>query len=104
MVAGHWFMQIENVQEAMEITSDTTRVRLAALQVESEARVWWRQVRTSGRPRGYDMGRVSGAVPGQVFPRDVETCQSSGVPRAEVGSDDSDGLRGSVHGVSQICG
>ena len=30
MVAGHWFMQIENVLEAMEITSDTTRVRLAA--------------------------------------------------------------------------
>ena len=30
MVADHWFMQIENVLEAIEITSDTTRVRLAA--------------------------------------------------------------------------
>ena len=30
MVANHWFMQIENVLEAMEITSDTTRIRLAA--------------------------------------------------------------------------
>ena len=40
------------------------------------------------------MGRVSGAVHGQVFSRDCETCQSSGVPRAEVGSDESDGLRG----------
>ena len=30
MVADHWFMQIENVLEAMEITSDTTRIRLAA--------------------------------------------------------------------------
>ena len=30
MVADHWFMQIENVLEAMEITSDTTMIRLAA--------------------------------------------------------------------------
>ena len=29
MVVDHWFMQIENVLEAMEITSDTTRIRLA---------------------------------------------------------------------------
>ena len=42
MVADHWFMQIENVLEAMEITSDTTRIRLAAFQLEGEARVWWR--------------------------------------------------------------
>ena len=47
MVADHWFMQIENVLEAMEITSDTTRIRLAAFQLEGEARVWWRLARTS---------------------------------------------------------
>ena len=47
MVADHWFMQIENVLEAMEITSDTTRVRLAAFQLEGEARIWWRWVRAS---------------------------------------------------------
>ena len=47
MVADHWFMQIENVLEAMEITSDTTRIRLSAFQLEGEARVWWRWVRTS---------------------------------------------------------
>ena len=29
MVADHWFIQIEKVLEAMEITSDTTRIRLA---------------------------------------------------------------------------
>ena len=27
MVTDHWFMQIEKVLEAMEITSDTTRIR-----------------------------------------------------------------------------
>ena len=30
MVTDHWFMQIENIMEAMEITSDTTRIKLAA--------------------------------------------------------------------------
>ena len=29
-VTDHWFMQIEKVLEAMEVTSDTTRIRLAA--------------------------------------------------------------------------
>ena len=29
MVADHWFMQNEKVLEAMEITSDTTRIRIA---------------------------------------------------------------------------
>ena len=47
MVANHWFMQIENVLEAKEITSDTTRIRLAAFQLEGEAQVWWRWARTS---------------------------------------------------------
>ena len=37
MVADHWFIKIEKVLEAMEITSDTTRIRLAAFQLESEA-------------------------------------------------------------------
>ena len=47
MIAYHWFMQIENILEAMEITSDTTRIRLAAFQLEGEAQVWWRWARTS---------------------------------------------------------
>ena len=47
MVADHWFMQIEKVLEAMEITSDTTRVRLAAFQLEGEAQIWWRWAKTS---------------------------------------------------------
>ena len=38
MVADHWYMQIEEVLEAMEITSDATRIRLAAFQLESEAK------------------------------------------------------------------
>ena len=37
MVADHWFMQIEKVLEAMEITSDATRIRLAMFQLQGEA-------------------------------------------------------------------
>ena len=48
MVADHWFMQIENVLEAMEITSDATRIRLAVFQLEGEAhQIWWKWARTS---------------------------------------------------------
>ena len=47
MVADHWFMQIDNILEAMEITSDATQIRLAAFQLEGEAQVWWRWARAS---------------------------------------------------------
>ena len=47
MVADHWFMHIEKVLEAMEITFDTTRIRLAVFQLESEAKIWWKKARTS---------------------------------------------------------
>ena len=30
MVADHWFQQIEKILEAMEITSNATKIRLAA--------------------------------------------------------------------------
>ena len=46
IVADHWFMQIEKVLEAMEITSDMTRIRLAAFQLEGEAQVWWNWAKT----------------------------------------------------------
>ena len=39
MVTDHWFMQVEKMLEAMEITSDTTMIRLAAFQLEGEAKV-----------------------------------------------------------------
>ena len=47
MVTDYWFMQNEKVLEAMEITSYATRIRLAAFQLEGEAQVWWKWVRTS---------------------------------------------------------
>ena len=47
MVEDHWFMQIDKVLEAMEITSNTIRIRLATFQLEGEAQVWWNWAKTS---------------------------------------------------------
>ena len=47
MGADHWYMQVEKVLEAIEITSDTTRIRLTAFQLEGEAQVWWNWAKTS---------------------------------------------------------
>ena len=58
MVADHWFIQIEKVLEAMEITSNTTRIRLAAFQLESEAQVWWNWARTSRTLKAMTWARV----------------------------------------------
>ena len=47
MVADHWFMQVEKVLEAIKITSNTTRIKLATFQLEGDAQVWWDWVKTS---------------------------------------------------------
>ena len=47
MVVDHWFRQIEKVLEAMKITSDAIKVRLAAFQLEGKSQVWWDWIKTS---------------------------------------------------------
>ena len=41
MVADHWFRQVEKVLEAMEATSNVTKIRLATFKLEGESQVWW---------------------------------------------------------------
>ena len=36
MVADHWFQQVGKILEAMEVTSDATKVKLAAFQLEGD--------------------------------------------------------------------
>ena len=71
MVADHWFMQIENVLEAMEITSDTTRIRLAAFQLEGEAQVWWRWARASRDLEVMTWAEFQELFMGKYFPETV---------------------------------
>ena len=68
MVADHWFMQIEKVLEAMEITSDATRIRLAAFQLEGEAQVWWRWARTSRDLEAMTWAKFQELLMGKYFP------------------------------------
>ena len=37
MVADHWFHQIERILEAMKITSDATRIRIATFKLKGES-------------------------------------------------------------------
>ena len=68
MVADHWFMQVEKVLEAMEITSDKTRIRLAALQLEGEAQLWWNWAKTSKDLEGMTWVEFHDLFMGKYFP------------------------------------
>ena len=68
MVADHWFMQIEKVLEAMEITSDTTRIRLATFQLEGEAQVWWKWAKTSRDLEAMTWAKFQKLFMGKYFP------------------------------------
>ena len=41
VVANHWFQQVEKILEAIEITSNATRIRLATFRLEGESQIWW---------------------------------------------------------------
>ena len=42
MIADHWFRQVNKILEAMEITSDATKMKL-----EGESQVWWDWIKAS---------------------------------------------------------
>ena len=68
MVVDYWFMQIEKVLEAMEITSEATRIRLAAFQLEGKAQVWWRWARTSRDLEAMTWAKFQEPFMGKYFP------------------------------------
>ena len=47
MVADHWFRQVERIMEAMEISYNAMRIRIATFQLVGESQVWWDWVKTS---------------------------------------------------------
>ena len=51
MVADNWFRQVERILEAMEISSDATRIRLATFRLEGESQIWWDWVKVSWDPK-----------------------------------------------------
>ena len=71
MVVDHWFRQIENVLEAMDITFDATKIRLAAFQLESESQVWWDWVKTSRDLEEMTWAEFHGLFMSKYFPTTV---------------------------------
>ena len=68
MVADHWFMQVEKILEAMDITSDTTRIKLFAFQLEGEAQVWWNWAKTSRDLEAMTWAEFQELFMGKYFP------------------------------------
>ena len=47
MIADHWFWKVDKILEAMEITSDATKMKIATFQQEGESQVWWDWIKAS---------------------------------------------------------
>ena len=54
--------------EAMTITSDTTRIRLVAFQLEGEAQVWWNWAKTSRDLEAMTWSKFQELFMGKYFP------------------------------------
>ena len=54
--------------EAMKITSDTTRIRLAVFQLEDEAQVWWNWAKTSRDLEAMTWAEFQELFMGKYFP------------------------------------
>ena len=68
MVANHWFQQVDKILEAMEITSDATKIRLAAFQLEGEAHLWWDWAKASKNLEAMTWGEFRELFMGKYFP------------------------------------
>ena len=68
MVADHWFRQIEKILEAMEITSDAVKRRLAAFKLEGESQAWWDWIKTSMNLEEMIWGEFRELFMGKFFP------------------------------------
>ena len=68
MVADHWFRQIENVLESIDITSDAAKINLNAFQLEGESQVWWDWVKTSRDLKAMTWAEFHGLFMSKYFP------------------------------------
>ena len=77
MIADHWFRQIEKILEAMEITSDAVKIRLATFQLEGESQVWWDWIKTPMNLEAMTWGEFQQLFMGKFF------LASADMPRLE---------------------
>ena len=67
VVDDDWFQQVERILEAMEITSDVTRIELATFQLGGESQIWWDWVRVSRDPETMTWGEFKELFMGKFF-------------------------------------
>ena len=68
MVADHWFHQVERIVDAMKITSDATRIRLATFGLEGDSHIWWDWVKVSRDPEMMTWGEFQELFMNKFFP------------------------------------
>ena len=61
-------MQVEKILEVMEISSDTTRIRLDTFQLADEAKVWWNWAKTSRDLKAMTWVEFQELLMGKYFP------------------------------------
>ena len=68
MEADHWFRQVGKILEAIEVTSDATKIKLAAFQPEGESQVWWDWVKALRDLEAMTWEEFHGLFMGKYFP------------------------------------
>ena len=68
VVVNHWFRHIERILEALEITSDVTRIGLATFELEDESQLWWDWVKVSRDPEMMTWGEFQELFMDKFFP------------------------------------
>ena len=71
--------------EAMEVTSDATKIRLATFQLEAESQVWWDWVKSLRIWEAMTWEEFRELFMSKFFPGICSTCKGLGVPRVRQG-------------------
>ena len=71
VVANHWFRQVERILEAMEITSNAMRIRLATCRLKGESQVWWDWIKVSKDLETMTWEEFRELLMGKFFPASV---------------------------------
>ena len=71
MVEDHWFRKIEKVLEAMDITSNTDKIKVVVFQLEGKSQVWWDWVKTSRDLEAMTWAEFHELFMGKYFPATV---------------------------------
>ena len=69
----------------MEITSDTTRIRLATFQLEGEAQVWWNYSKTSRDLEAMTWAEFKELFMGKYFPDTTRHAKAQEFPKLKQG-------------------